>query len=134
MFAFAAPLGAEVNENGAAISAALTNGKSNEALALISQAFSALKPGQTAEAKTLVKSILVITPIELSGQVVVTAIEANPSLGEAPFRHFGYEPNGTTRDSQSREFHGQSAAAKFQCRFAVSSEDAECCRRERLNL
>jgi hypothetical protein len=83
MFAFAAPLGAEVNENGAAIAAALTNGKSNEALALISQAFSALNPGQTAEAKTLVKSILAITPIELSGQVVVTAIKANPSLGEA---------------------------------------------------
>ena len=83
LFAFAAPLGAEVNDNGAAISAALTNGKSSEALALISQAFSALKPDQAAEAKTLIKSILAITPIDLSGQVVVTAIEANPSLREA---------------------------------------------------
>jgi len=81
MFAFAAPLGAEVNENGAAISAALTNGKSSEALGLISQAFSALKPDQTAEARALIKSILAVAPIELSGQVVVKAIEANPSLG-----------------------------------------------------
>jgi hypothetical protein len=83
MFAFAAPLGAEVNDNGAAISAALTNGKSSEALALISQAFSALKPDQATEAKTLLKSILAVAPIDLSGKVVVTAIEANPSLGEA---------------------------------------------------
>ena len=83
MFAFAAPLGAEVNDNGAAISAALTNGKSNEALALVSHAFSALKPDQAAEAKALIKSILAVTPIDLSGKVVVTAIEANPSLGKA---------------------------------------------------
>jgi hypothetical protein len=83
MFAFAAPLGAEVNDNGAAIFAALTNGKSSEALALISQAFSVLKPDQAAEAKTLTKSILAVTPIDLSGKVVVTAIEANPSLGQA---------------------------------------------------
>ena len=83
MFAFAAPLGAEVNDNGAAISAALTNGKSSEALALISQAFSALKPDQAGQATTLIKSILAVTPIELSGQVVVAAIEANPALGEA---------------------------------------------------
>jgi hypothetical protein len=82
-FAFAAPLGAEVIDNGAAISAALTNGKSDEALSLISQAFSALKPDQATEAKTLIKSILAVTPIDLSGNVVVTAIEANPSLGEA---------------------------------------------------
>jgi hypothetical protein len=83
MFAFAAPLGAEVNDNGAAISAALTNGKSSEALALVSKAFSALKPDQAAEAKSLIESILAVTPIDLSGTVVVTAIEANPSLGEA---------------------------------------------------
>jgi len=42
-----------VIDNGAAISAALTNGKSSEALTLISQAFSALKPDQATEAKTL---------------------------------------------------------------------------------
>src|ERR1700751_2149754 len=83
MFAFAAPLGAEVIDNGAAISAALTNGKSSEALTLISQAFSALKPDQATEAKTLTKSILAVTPVDLSGKVVVTAIEADPSLGEA---------------------------------------------------
>jgi hypothetical protein len=83
MFAFAAPLGAEVNDNGAAISAALTNGKSSAALALISQAFSALKSDQATEAKTLIKSILAVAPIDLSGKLVVTAIEANPSLGEA---------------------------------------------------
>jgi hypothetical protein len=83
MFAFAAPLGAEVSDNGAAISAALTNGKSNEALALTSHAFSALKSDQAAEAKALIKSVLAVTPIDLSGKVVVAAIEANPSLGKA---------------------------------------------------
>jgi hypothetical protein len=83
MFAFAAPLGAEVSGNGAAISAALTSGKSNEALGLIGQAFSALKPEQATEAKALIQSTLAVTPIDLSGKVVVTAIEANPSLGEA---------------------------------------------------
>lgn len=46
VFAFGAPLGAEVNENEAAISAALTTGNSSEALALTSQAFSALRPDQ----------------------------------------------------------------------------------------
>ncbi|HYZ74788.1 MAG TPA: hypothetical protein VE641_17040, partial [Chthoniobacterales bacterium] len=83
IFAFAAPLGAEVNDNGAAISAALTNGKSSEALALISQAFSALKTDEATEAETLIKSILAVAPIDLSGKVVVAAIEANPSFGEA---------------------------------------------------
>jgi hypothetical protein len=83
MFAFVAPVGAEVNDNGAAISAALTNGKSSEALALIRQAFSALKSDQEAEAKALVKSMLAVAPIDLSGKVVVTAMEANPSLGQA---------------------------------------------------
>jgi hypothetical protein len=83
MYAFVAPLGAEVNNNGAAIFAALTNGKSREALVLISQAFSALKPEQATEAKNLIESTLAVTPIDLSGKVVVTAIEANPSLGEA---------------------------------------------------
>jgi hypothetical protein len=99
MFAFAAPLGAEVNDNGAAISAALTNGKSNEALALISHAFSALKPDQAAEAKALIKSILAVTPIDLSGKVVVMA-DRSQSLNGAgyPFRHFGYQPDRTTRN------------------------------------
>jgi hypothetical protein len=83
VFAFAAPLGAEVNENEAAISAALTRGNSSEALALISQAFSALRPDQASEAKTLIQSILAVAPVELSGQIVVTAIEANPQLGNA---------------------------------------------------
>lgn len=83
VFAFAAPLGAEVNENEAAISAALTSGNSSEALALISLDFSVLRPDQTSEAKALIQSILAVAPVELSGQVVVTAIEANPHLGSA---------------------------------------------------
>jgi hypothetical protein len=67
----------------AAISAALTTGNSSEALALISQAFSVLRPDQTGDAKALIQSILGVAPVELSGQVVVTAIEANPQLGSA---------------------------------------------------
>lgn len=83
MFAFAAPLGAEVNQDEAAISAALNSENSNQALIRISQAFSALRPDQSGEAKTLLKSILAFTPIESAGKVVVAAIEANPSLGNA---------------------------------------------------
>jgi hypothetical protein len=83
LFAFAAPLGAEVNENEAAISAALTTGNSGEALALISQTFSVLRPDQANQAKALIQSTLAVAPVELSGQVVVTAIEANPQLGTA---------------------------------------------------
>jgi hypothetical protein len=81
MFAFAAPLGAEVNQDEAAISAALKSGNSNQALILISQAFSALRPDQSGEAKTLIHSILAFTPIESAGKVVGAAIEANPALG-----------------------------------------------------
>jgi hypothetical protein len=83
MFAFAAPLGAEVNQDEAAISAALNSGNSNQALILISQAFSALRPDQSGEAKTLIQSILPLTPIESAGKVVAEAIEANPALGNA---------------------------------------------------
>lgn len=81
MFAFVAPLGAEVNPDEAAISAALNSENSNQALVLISQAFSALRPDQSGEAKTLIQSILAFSPIESAGKVVVTAIEANPALG-----------------------------------------------------
>src|ERR1700678_1277931 len=81
MFAFAAPLGAEVNQDEAAISAALKSGNYNQALILISQAVSALRPDQSGEAKTLIHSILAFTPIESAGKVVGAAIEANPALG-----------------------------------------------------
>jgi hypothetical protein len=81
MFAFAAPLGAEVNQNEAAISAALNSSNSDEALVLIRRSFFALKPDQSTEAKRLLQSILAVTPMELSGKVVVSAIEANPALG-----------------------------------------------------
>jgi len=83
MFAFAAPLGAEVNQDEAAISAALNSGNTNQALILISQAFSALRPDQSGEAKILIQSILPLTPIESAGKVVAEAIEANPALGNA---------------------------------------------------
>ena len=90
VFAFAAPLGAEVNENEAAISAALTTGNSSEALVLTSQTFSALKPDQSVEAKALIRSILAAAPVELSGQVVVTAIEANPELVSCPINNMAF--------------------------------------------
>jgi hypothetical protein len=83
MFAFAAPLGAGVNQDEAAISAALNSGNTNHALILISQAFSALRPDQSGEAKILIQSILPLTPIESAGKVVAEAIEANPALGNA---------------------------------------------------
>jgi len=82
MFAFAAPLGAEVIDNGAAISAALTKGNKGSSDADQPSLFSAkARPGDRGQDFT--KSILAVTPIDLSGKVVVTAIEANPSLGEA---------------------------------------------------
>jgi hypothetical protein len=82
-FAFAAPLGAEEIDKGAAISAAFSMGNSSEGLAIVRQAFAKLNPGRSDEAKTLTESILATVPTELSGQVVVAAIEGNPALGNA---------------------------------------------------
>jgi hypothetical protein len=82
-YAFAAPLGAEEIDNRASISAAFNTGDSIEGLATVRQAFAKLNPSRSAEAKTLIESILATVPTELSGQVVVTAIEGNPALGNA---------------------------------------------------
>ena len=81
MLAFAAPLGAEENESVTSISAAFSNGNSSEALAMVRQAFAKLKPNQSAEAKSLIQSILAFAPMDQSGQVIVAAIEVNPALG-----------------------------------------------------
>jgi hypothetical protein len=83
MLAFVAPVRAEVNDNLTAISAAFSTGNSSKGLAIVRQAFADLSPGQSAEATTLIQSILANAPMELSGQVVVTAIEGNPALGNA---------------------------------------------------
>jgi hypothetical protein len=82
-FAFAAPLGAEEIDNQTAISAAVNSASSDEALALVRQAFAELKPDQTAQAAALVQSMLAVVPMEFAGQLVVAAIEANPALGKA---------------------------------------------------
>jgi hypothetical protein len=82
-FAFAAPLGAEEIDNRAAISAAVNSASSDEALAMVRQAFAQLKPDQSAQAAALVESMLAAVPIESSGQLVVAAIEGNPELGKA---------------------------------------------------
>ena len=82
-YAFAAPLGAEEIDNRAAISAAFSTGNSSEGLAMVRQAFAKLNPSQSAEAKTLIESILATVPAELSGQAVVAAIEGKPALGNA---------------------------------------------------
>jgi hypothetical protein len=83
MLAFVAPVRAEVNDNLTAISAAFSTGNSSKGLAIVRQAFADLSPGQSAEATTLIQSILADAPMELSGQVVVTAIEGNPALANA---------------------------------------------------
>ena len=83
MLAFVAPVRAEVNDNLTANSAALSTGNSSKGLAIVRQAFAELSPDQSAEATTLIQSILADAPMELSGQVVVTAIEGNPALGNA---------------------------------------------------
>jgi len=83
MLAFVAPVRAEVNDNLTAISAAFSTGNSSKGLAIVRQAFADLGPSQSAEATTLIQSILADAPMELSGQVVVTAIEGNPALGNA---------------------------------------------------
>ena len=83
MLAFVAPVRAEVNDNLAAISAAFSTGNSSKGLAMVRQAFADLSSGQSAEATALIQSILAGAPMELSGRVVVTAIEGNPALGNA---------------------------------------------------
>jgi hypothetical protein len=82
-YAFAAPLGAEEIDSRAAILAAFSTGNSSEGLAMVRQAFAKLNPSQSAGAKTLIESILATVPAELSGQVVVAAIEGKPALGNA---------------------------------------------------
>src|SRR5260370_41070526 len=83
MLAFVAPVRGEVSDNLTAISAAFSTGNSSKGLAIVRQAFADLGLGQSAEATTLIQSILGDAPMELSGQVVVTAIEGNPALGNA---------------------------------------------------
>ena len=83
MLAFVALVRAEVNDNLTAISAAFSRGNSNEGLADVRQAFARLGPGQSAEATTLIQSILANVPMEQSGQAVVAAIQGNPVLASA---------------------------------------------------
>ena len=81
MLAFVAPVRAEVNDNLTAISAAFSTGNYSKGLASVRQAFAKLGPDQSVQATYLIQSILAIVPMELSGQVVAAAIEANPALG-----------------------------------------------------
>ena len=91
------PLWAEESGSNAAISAAFSSKNYNEGLVLVRQAFATLKPSQSVEAATLIKSVLAFAPSDERGAVVVAAIRGNPSLGAAILNA---AVSGASRDEQ----------------------------------
>jgi hypothetical protein len=83
MFASSASLRAEESGSNATISAAFSSKNYGKALVLVREAFANLKPSQSVEAATLIRSVLPSAPIDESGAVLVAAIQGNPSLGKA---------------------------------------------------
>jgi hypothetical protein len=81
--ASSAALRAEESGSAAEISAAFSNNNYARGLLLVREAFAKLKPTETAEAATLIKSVLTSVPVEESGSVVAAAIKSNPRLGAA---------------------------------------------------
>lgn len=83
MVASSALVRAEESGSNAAISAAFSSKNYGKGLVLVRETFANLKPSQSVEAATLIKSVLPSAPIEESGAVLVAAIQGNPSLGKA---------------------------------------------------
>ncbi len=92
-----APLWAKESGSNSAISAAFSNKNYNKGLELVRQAFATLKPSQSVEAATSIKSVLAFAPIDERGAVVVAAIEGNRSLGTAILNA---AVSGASRDEQ----------------------------------
>jgi hypothetical protein len=95
--ASSAAVRAEESGSTAAISAAFSSENYDKGLELIREVFARLQPDQSAEATTLIKSILASVPKDQAGQVVVAAIQGNPSLGTPIFKA---SVSGATRDEQ----------------------------------
>jgi hypothetical protein len=76
----AVPLATKAQDS-AEICAAFAKGDYNKALVLTKAAFAKIK--SASEAAALIKAIIPCTPPDQIGAVVVQAVEANPSLGEA---------------------------------------------------
>jgi hypothetical protein len=91
----AVPLATHAQDGSTSICAAFASKNYNKALALTKEAFAKIK--SAAEASALIKAVLACTPPDQLGAVVVTAIEANPALGEAILEA---ALSGASRDEQ----------------------------------
>ena len=81
--ASSAALRAEESGSAAEISAAFSSNSYIRGMSLVREAFAKMKPTETAQAATLIKSVLTSVPVEESGSVVAAAIRSNPKLGVA---------------------------------------------------
>jgi hypothetical protein len=95
--ASSAAVRAEESGSAAAISAAFSSENYDKGLELIREVFAKLQPDQSAEAATLIKSILASVPKDQAGPIVVAATQGNPSLGTAILKA---SVSGATRDEQ----------------------------------
>jgi hypothetical protein len=134
MIAFAAPLGAEVNDNLTAISAAFNTGNSSEGLAVVRQTFATLNSGEAAQAETLIQSILAAAPMQLSGQVVVAAIEGSPALGSAVLSAISNTSQTEHLAILSRVSRSGSGTRELQLCIRVCPEVAKFRRCKRLDV
>jgi hypothetical protein len=95
--ASSAAVRAEESGSTAAISAAFSSENYDKGLELIREVFARLQPDQSAQATTLIKSILASVPKDQAGQIVVAAIQGNPSLGTPILKA---SVSGASRDEQ----------------------------------
>jgi hypothetical protein len=95
--ASSAAVRAEESGSAAAISAAFSSENYDKGLELIREVFARLQPDQSAQATTLIKSILASVPKDQAGQIVVAAIQGNPSLGTPILKA---SVSGASRDEQ----------------------------------
>jgi hypothetical protein len=95
--ASSATLRAEESGSVAAISAAFSSENYDKGVELTREVFARLQPDQSAQATTLIKSILASAPKDQAGQIVVAAIKGNPSLGTPILKA---SVSGATRDEQ----------------------------------
>ena len=95
--ASSAAVRAEESGSAAAISAAFSSENYDKGLELVRQVFAKFQSDESAQATTLIKSILASVPKDQAGQIVVAAIQGNPSLGTLILNA---SVSGASRDEQ----------------------------------
>jgi hypothetical protein len=95
--ASSAAVRAEESGTAAAISAAFSSENYDKGLELVRQVFAKFQSDESAQATTLIKSILASVAKDQAGQIVVAAIQGNPRLG-TPILNASV--SGASRDEQ----------------------------------